>query len=296
MVGDSKLKRTLQALLYLSPALIVISVFTIYPLVKAFFMSLYTDYDFVSNSFSTYGLDNFNYILHDKLFFKALKNTGMFVLFEVPISVMLSLFIATLLNAKIRFQKFFQTLFFLPYVTSVVAIGIVWSWMFHSKYGLINYLLSWFGIDAIGWLNDPHYAIFALIIFSVWKSLAFNIMIFLAGLQSINPIYYEAARVDNTPKWRVFTRITVPLLSPMIAYSSIIGLISSFKVYTEVYALFGDKGGPANSALTVVFYIYEKFYGNWDFGVASAAAIVLFLIILFFTFIQMAISKKTVHY
>ena len=197
-----------------------------------------------------------------------------------------------LLNSKIRCKGLFQTLYFLPYVTSVIAIGIVWSWIFNSNYGLLNYILSWFGIDAIPWLNSPDYALTALIIFSIWKSMAFDILIFLAGLQTISPDLYSAARVDATPKWRVFTKITIPGISPMIAYAFIMGIINAFKVYNEVFSLFGGKAGPANSAITVVYYIYDKFYNSADYGVASAAAVVLFVIILTLTMIQRFVSSK----
>ncbi len=289
-------KNNYQGYLYILPACIIIAVFTLYPLIKAFAMSFYTDYDFFTNTVEAYGPDNYAYLLGDKVFRKALVNTVIYVLFVVPLSTILSLLLAVVLNGRIKFKKLFQTIFFLPYVTSVIAVGIAWSWIFHSKYGLINYFLSLLGIKAVPWLNSPSTAMVALIIFSIWKDLAFNIIIFLAGLQNIDPQYYQAARVDAAPRWRVFTRITVPMISPMIVYALIMGFISSFKVYNEVYALFGGNAGPANSAITVVYYIYDKFYGNWDFGVASAAAVVLFLIILILTLVQLKISKSKVYY
>jgi len=288
--------RSFKGYLYCLPALIVVAVFTVYPLLRAFLMSFYVKYNFASDTVLAYGFDNYAYLLKDDVFHKALLNTFLYVLFVVPISVMLSLFLAVLLNTKIRFKSFFRTVYFLPYVTSMVAVGIVWSWIFHSKYGLVNYFLSLFGIAPIQWLNQPKMALTTLIIFSVWKSLAFNIIIFLAGLQNIGSQYYQAARVDAAGRWRVFSRITVPLLSPIIVYAFVMELINSFKVYTEVYALFGGRAGPANSAMTVVYYIYEQFYGNWNFGVASAAAVVLFLIILLFTLLQLRVSKRRVHY
>ena len=285
-----------KGILYCLPALIVVAVFTIYPLLRAFLMSFYVKYNFASDTVLAYGLDNYAYLIKDDVFHKALFNTFLYVLFVVPISVMLSLFLAVLLSAKIKFRSFFRTVYFLPYVTSMVAVGIVWSWIFHSKYGLVNYFLSLFGVAPIQWLNQPRMALTTLVIFSVWKSLAFNIIIFLAGLQNIGSQYYQAARVDAANRWRVFSRITVPLLSPIIVYAFVMELINSFKVYTEVYALFGGRAGPANSAMTVVYYIYEQFYGNWNFGVASAAAVVLFLIILLFTLLQLRVAKRRVHY
>lgn len=289
-------RRRWTGLLYILPALLVITVFTIYPLVRTFFLSSYVGFDLYRGTFEAYGWDNYQYILQDEVFYKALKNTFTYVLFVVPASVILSLLIAVALNANIKFRSFFQTVFFLPYVTSTVAVGIVWSWIFHSRYGLLNYFLGLVGMEPLQWLNQPKMAMSALIIFSIWKGLAFNIVIFLAGLQNIDSRYYEAAQVDSASKRRVFFKVTVPLLSPMIAYAFIMELISSFKVYTEVFALFGGKAGPANSAMTLVYYIYDKFYGNWDFGVASAAAVLLFAIILLFTLIQLWVSKKKVFY
>lgn len=214
------------------------------------------------------------------------------MLVVTPITVGLSLLLAVALNSKIHFRGLFQTLYFLPYVSSTVAIGIVWSWIFHSRYGILNYILGRFGIAPVQWLNDPHTAMAALIIFSIWKGLSFDIVIFLAGLQNIDPQYYMAARVDAAPQHRVFFHITVPLVSPMIVYVFILEIINSFKVYTEIYSLFGGKAGPANSVMTVVFYIYDQFYGNFNFSVAAAAAVVLFFIILLVTLLQLRITRK----
>lgn len=286
----------MKGYLYLMPALIIIMIFTIYPLIKAFLMSFYENYNIINGSYDYLGLKNYQDLFSDKVFLLALKNTGIYVVFVVPCSIVLSLMFAVLLNSKIRLQGLFQTLYFLPYVTSVIAIGIVWSWIFNSNYGLLNYLLGLFGIEPIQWLNSPKYALTALIIFSIWKSMAFYILIFLAGLQNISPIYYQAARVDSTPKWRVFLKITVHSLSPVIAYSFVMGLINAFKVYNEVFSLFKGKAGPANSAITVVYYIYDKFYNSANYGIASAAAVILFLIILVLTILQLAVSQKKVSY
>lgn len=285
-----------KGLLYVLPALIVVAVFTVYPLFRAFLMSFYTKYKFSTDTVLSYGISNYTYIFGDSVFRKALSNTFIYVLFVVPISIAISLVLAVLLNEKIRFRGFFQTVYFLPYVTSVVAMGIVFGWLFHSNYGLLNYFLGFFGITPIQWLNRPSTALPALIIFSIWKSLAFNIIIFLAGLQTIGKHYYQAARVDSASRWRQFSRITVPLLSPIIAYAFIIGLISSFKVYAEVFSLFGGRAGPADSCITIVYYLYRQFYVNWNFGIASAAAVVLFFIILAFTVLQLRIAKRRVHY
>lgn len=278
--------------LYLAPSLIILLVFTIYPLFKAFLMSFCEDYSIINGSYKGINLANYAGLFADKLFTKALLNTSIYVVLVVPISIILSLVIAVLINNTVRGRAAFQTLYFLPYVTSVIAIGIVWSWIFNSSYGLLNYFLSLFGIPAIPWLNDPNYALPALIIFSIWKSLAFNILIFLSGLQSISPDIYRAARIDSTPQLRVFFKLTVPQLRPILVYAFLMGFINAFKVYNEVFSLFQSKAGPANSAITVVYYIYDKFYNSGDYGVASAAAIILFVIILALTLLQKAVTKE----
>jgi len=276
--------------------MLILLVFNIYPIIKSFLISFYTDYDYFNNIVYEYGIDNFIAIVQDPNFITALKNTGIFVIGVVPVSIVLSLSIALLLNNKIKFSGFFRTIYFLPFVTSVVAVAIVWSWIFHSDYGLLNYFLGWFGIDPIEWLNDPVYAMPALIILSIWKGLGFNIIIFLAGLQNIGEQYYLAARVDGASAWNRFKTITLPLLSPTMFFVSIISIINAFKVFDEVFALFNGRPGPANSALTVVYYIYQKFYEEWEFGMASAAAFVLFLIIFMFTIVQLIVGKRFVHY
>lgn len=258
-------------------------------------MSFYTDYNIFTGEVKSYGLGNFSQIFADPNFFRAIKNTFFFVLGVVPISIVISLAIAILLNRIPKLSDFFRSVYFLPFVTSTVAVSIVWNWLYHTRFGLINYFLSFVGVDPIAWLTDPNYSIMALVIMSVWKGLGYNIILFLVGLNNINKTYYQAAEVDGAKSWQQFTNITVPLLSPYILLVSIIGVINSFKVFTEVYSLFAGRPGPAGSALTMVFYIYEKFYTEYQYGVASAAGIVLFLIILVFTLLQRLISNRFVH-
>ncbi len=284
--------RPYKGFLYLLPSIIILCVFTIYPLIKTFMMSFMEDYNLVKGTYTAINLENYKELFTDSTFLAALKNTGIYVIFVVPISVVLSLIIAVFINDVVRGKAIFQTLYFLPYVTSVIAIGLVWRWMFNSNYGLINSILNVFGIESIEWLNLPKYAMPALIIFSVWKSLAFNILIFLSGLQTIPQDVYRAARVDSTPKMRVFFRITVPQMKPIIVYAFMMGFISAFKVYNEVYSLFGGtRAGPANSAITVVYYIYSKFYNSYRYGIAAAAAVVLFVIIFVFTMIERYVTR-----
>ncbi|MED3648333.1 sugar ABC transporter permease [Halalkalibacterium halodurans] len=296
MIEKPTIKGTLKALLYLAPALIVLGVFNIYPIIMSFLMSFYTDYDYFKNIVHEYGFDNFIYIYNDPEFRTSIKNTFIFVLGVVPASIVLSLWIAILLNTKIKFRGIFRSVYFLPFVTSVVAVSIVWRWIYHTDYGIFNYFLGLIGIDPIRWLTDPNWAMPALIIMSIWKSLGYNIIIFLAGLQNINHQYYLAAQIDGASSWKRFFHITVPMLSPTTFFVSIIAVINSFKVFDEVYALFDGKPGPAYSAQTIVYYIYDKFYLEWQFGIASAAAYVLFIIIFIFTLIQLYIGKRRVTY
>ncbi|WP_243713042.1 carbohydrate ABC transporter permease [Macrococcus carouselicus] len=288
--------KSLKAYLYLLPALLIISVFIIYPMFKSFLMSFYTDYDYFNDVVSAYGLDNYTYILKDPEFHLALKNTFIFVLGVVPISILLSLGIAMMLNAKINFKGLFRTIYFIPFVTSVVAVSIVWRWIFHSEYGLLNYFLGFVGIDPVPWLTSSKWSMPALIILAIWKGLGYNIIILLAGLQNINENYYKAAQIDGANRWHRFLNVTIPGLAPTLFFVSIISVINGFKVFDEIYALFNGKAGISNSALTVVYYVFNKFYGEWEFGVASAAAYVLFIIIFIFTLIQMYIGKKKITY
>lgn len=290
------IKHNFLGYLYLLPTLVITLVFVVYPLIMSFRMGFYEKYNYYTEVGTGFGLSTFKFVLLDPNFQKALMNTFLIVVVAVPVSMIIALAIALLLNAGIKASKVFQAIYFLPYVTSVIAIGIVWSWLFHSDFGYINQFLGLFGVEPIQWLNDPKMAIWALIIFNIWSGLAFKIVIFLSGLQNIDPQYYKAAQIDGTPKWKVFTRITLPLLSPTVFFLTITSVIGSFKVYNEVFALFGGKPGPANSCMTVVYYIYDMFYGSSQVHKAAAASIILFVIILIITGIQMLLSKKLVHY
>jgi multiple sugar transport system permease protein len=290
------LKQTATAYLYLLPALLILCIFVLYPLVMAFRMSFYESFNYFKDEGTGFGLASYKKVLKDSVFHIAIKNTLFLSFVAMPISIMVSLGIALLLNSIRTLQGFFQTVFFLPYVTSVIAVGVVFRWLFHSNYGLINFFLGLLQVSPVAWLNDPGSALFALSIYYVWSGLAFKTIIFLAGLQNIPDFYYRAARVDGARRGKIFLRITVPLLSPTIMFLVVVSLINAFKVYNEVYALFGDNGGPANSAYTVVFYIYRTFYGAGRMHIAAAAAVVLFLFILVVTLAQLWLGKRFVHY
>lgn len=296
MMQNPTIKSTMKAWLYILPMMLIIFTFNLYPIIKSFAMSFYTDYNFYEDVVHAYGFGNFATILQDSDFYLAIRNTFVFVLGVVPISIALSLGIALLLNQIKFLSGFFRTVYFLPFVTSTVAISLVWNWLYHRNYGLMNYFLGWFGIDPIHWITDPDYSMLALVIMAVWKGLGFNIILFLVGLNNIDETYYKAAKVDGASGFKQFWNITLPLLGPTVFLVSVLGVINSFKVFDEVYALFQAKPGPAKSTLTIVYYLYEKFYTEYQYGIAAAAGVVLFVIILAVTLIQFAYNRKFVHY
>ncbi|MBM6837069.1 sugar ABC transporter permease [Clostridium saudiense] len=287
------LKKGRKGYIYLLPSLIILGIFVFYPIIT----TIVGSFDETKASGFVFGFDSYKYLFQDKRFTQSLINTCIYAAivpaFSVGISLLLANSLVNIKNEKIR--GIFQSIYFLPYVTSLVAIGIVWSWLFNSEYGIINYLLGLVGINPINWLNDPKYAMVALVIFAVWNSLAFNTLILTTGIASINPQYYQAAKIDQATNGTIFRKITIKLVSPMIVYTYIISLIAAFKVYTEVYVLFG--GRTLDGAVsTVVRYIIDRFYGDQDFPLAFAAAVVLLLIILTVTFVQRTIARNKVHY
>ncbi|MFT8501723.1 MAG: sugar ABC transporter permease [Lacticaseibacillus paracasei] len=292
----ASLKSTAKAALYLLPMLVITITFNIWPIINSFLMSLYTKYDFYTDKVSAWGFDNFVYLWNDPDFHLAVRNTLVFVVGVVPITVILSLIIALLLNQVKIISGFFRTVYFLPFVTSTVAIAMVWNWMFHSNYGLINYFMGWFGIHPINWLTDPHYALLALIIMSIWKSLGFNIILFLVGLNNIDHGYYEAAEIDGANARQRFWNITIPMLSQITCLVDVTGIIGSFKVFDEIFALFQGTPGPGKADLTIVYYLYQKFYTEYKYPIAAASGVVLFFLILLVTLVQLWYFRKHVHY
>lgn len=229
-------------------------------------------------------------------FIKALWNTAYYVILSTPITIFLALIIAMLLNNQIKGKTIFRTVYFIPFVTSVVAVSLVWQWIFNDN-GLLNYILSMFGIDKLLWLKDEAYTIPTIAIISIWKLVGYYSVIFLSGLQNIDRSYYEAAEVDGASFMQKFKFITWPLLSPTTFFILIVSMINAFKVFSEIFVLYSGMPGPYNnSGLTVVYYIYDKFYSQQRMGQASAAAYVLFGVILLFTFVQLKAGKKRVHY
>ena len=306
-----------KAWLYLSPALILLLVFTGWPIINTIRMAFLENYSglaAVGGATFKFGLGNFIKVIQYKRFVTCLSNTMLLCVLTVPVSTILALLIAVCLNSIKPLQRFLQTIFFLPYVTNSIAIGMVFAAMFNIvgsflgtenelvvTAGIINNLLGWFGIEPINWINvgSSYLAnVVVMTVYIVWNALPFKILILLGGLQSINRQYYDAAKVDGTSRRRIFTRITVPLLSPMLAYVVITGFIGGFKEYTSIVGIFGEKMGPPDDAgrlNTMVGFIYDALETNSQ-GRASAAAIILFLIILAVTLVNLQVSKKRVHY
>ena len=310
-------KQQWKAWLYLAPALALLLVFTVWPIintVRMAFLENYSGLKAAGGATFQFGLGNFEKVIGYRRFVNCLKNTVILCVLTVPISTILALLVAVALNSIKFLQKTLQTIFFLPYVTNSIAIGMVFAAMFNivgSFYGtqneiivtagIVNNVIQFFGGQPINWINygSTYEAnMLVMTVYIVWNALPFKILVLLGGLQSINKQYYEAAKVDSTPRRRIFTHITVPLLSPMIAYVVITGFIGGFKEYTSIVGIFGEKMGPPDDAgrlNTMVGFIYDALSTNSQ-GRASAAALILFGIILVVTMINMQVSKKRVHY
>lgn len=286
-----------KAWLYLCPSLLILCVFVLYPMVKVLRMGFYRKYVYLTDVGTGFGLDSFLYVLQDPVFHLALKNTCVIVFIGVPITVALALGIAVLINSLMKAKGFFQNIYFLPYVTSTIAVGLVFRWLFHSSYGYINYFLGFFGMEPKAWLTDPNLVTISVTIFTIWSGLAYKIILFLAGLQKIDKQYYQAARADGTSRRRIFFRITLPMMSPTLWMVVMISIIHAFKTYTEIFAMFeGSNAGPGNTAITLVYYIYNMFYVKGQVHYASAAALIFLGLLLTLTAIQKVVSKKFIHY
>lgn len=292
-LGDRSFFSKIEPYLYLLPFFIGIAVFTLYPVVNVVLISFKEGYSHLSRNFNQWGMANYMTVINDPKFSQAIGNTIKYVLMVVPISTCIAVVIAYLLNQKLRFSALFQTAYFLPMVTSVTAVGLAWKLMYNKNFGIINYILSFIGVDKIPWLEQAKWSIPALVIFGVWNILPFTIILLISGLQNIDPQYYTAARVDGSKGVRIFFRITVPLLAPTIFLVCIVNTISSFKVFSELYPLFNGKPGPFNNLYTVVYYIRYAMMESRKYGVAAAAAIILFLFIFVFTMVQLALQKKS---
>lgn len=280
---------TPKAWLFLAPALVIILIFNVLPLLKTFIMAFETG-SITNMTFN--GIQNFQIVLADPKFHLALENTALFAFLVVPIGMIISMFIAVTIADRLKAKNLFEGIFFIPYLTSVIAIGIVFRFLLNGDFGFINYLLHFIGVGPFDFLNDPKMSMITLIGFGIWSSLAFNIVILLSGLRNIDQSYYKVADMFGASSREQFFKITLPQMLPIITFLSIVNFISAFKVYTQVYAVFNGKPGIADSATTAVFYIFNKFYVEYRYGQGMAAAVILFLLILLFTIVQNKILKR----
>ena len=290
-----------KAWLYLLPAFLFLGAFLVYPLIDVFIYSFEECYNFASQTYQGVGLYNYSYVLHDPYFLQAVKNTVLLVVITVPVSTGLALALSVGLSSIEKLRELFQTIYFLPYVTNTLAVGLVFMILFKkTPYtdGLINLLLHLFGGPTVDFIAGPYWAkMLVLCVYTVWIVMPFKVLILTSALASVNPMYYNAARVDGTPQWRVFTRITLPMISPTVFYLIITGFIGAFKAYSDAVSLFGVDLNAAGMN-TIVGYVYDMLYGNSGGypSYASAAAILLFAIVLTITCINMLVSRKHVHY
>lgn len=301
MKNDNSFSGSGKAWLYLLPAFLFLGVFMIYPLIDVFIYSFEEGYNFASQtSFGTGGY-NYSYVLHDPYFLQAVKNTFLLVLITVPVSTGLALLISVALSSVKPLRDLFQTIYFLPYVTNTLAVGLVFMVLFKKTAysdGLVNLLIHWFGGSSVDFIDGPYWAkMTVLCLYTIWVVMPFKILILTSALASVNQNYYRAAQVDGTSKLRIFTRITLPMISPMLFYLVITGFIGAFKAYSDAVALFGTDLNAAGMN-TIVGYVYDMLYGSSGGypSYASAAAILLFAIVLTTTCINLLISRKHVHY
>ena len=265
---------------FAGPALAVIALFFLVPVLAALALSV-TDFDIYAladrDNLRFVGLGNYAALLADPLFWKALGNTFYFVLVGVPLSIVASLGAALLLQSRLaRFKPFFRTSFFAPVVTTVVAVAVIWRYLFHTRYGLVNWALSGLGIDPVDWLGDPHWAMPTIILFAVWKNFGYNMIIFIAGLQAIPEDLYEAARIDGAGAWAQLRHVTLPLLGPVLLLVGILTMAGYFQLFAEPYVM--TQGGPLESTVSVLYLMYEQGFKWWNLGNASAVAFILFVL------------------
>jgi multiple sugar transport system permease protein len=290
---NARRRDAITAILFLSPTLVVFSVFVLFPVLFSFYLSFHTWNMFSANR-SFVGVENYVMIVQTPEFWQVLKNTLFYTLGTVPLNMGISLVVAYFLNKKIAGKKILRAAFFTPVIMSSVAAAVIWRWVYEPNFGLLNYILGKVGIPAVNWLNDPTAAMFALIVMGVWKTFGVNMVLFSAGLQGIPEHYYEAAELDGAGRWRKFWNITIPLLSPTTFFILVMSVIGSFQVFDTVFVL--TSGGPLGSTKVLVFYLYEHAFKFFDMGYASAVAYALFAIVFVLTMIQTKYLKGSIHY
>lgn len=311
----ARTSEAVSAYLYLIPAVVILLVFRVLPIVLSVRMSLF-DWG-MAGARAFVGLGNYLSVLKDPVFWQSLATTGWYIIFEVPLVLFVSLFVAMLLNQQIRGLGAYRTIYYLPVVTSIVAVSVVWRWILQPDRGLLNYLLSLVNLDGLRWLQDPRgliqlivpdaklapalrgpsVALLSLVMMGVWKAIGYNIVIFLAGLQNISKSYYEAARIDGANRWDLFRHVTWPLISPTTYYVLIMSCITAFETFAQVWIMTGPPaGGPLSTTKVVMYYFYENAFELWRLGYGAAIAFFAFLIILGLTILQRTLLEKRVQY
>ena len=279
---------------FVAPALVALGLFFFLPVAAALILS-FTDFDIYAvadiGNLRFVGLDNYIHLLETPLFWKALGNTVWFVLLGVPLSIMMSLAAALLLDNKLaRFKGFFRAVYFAPVVTTLVAVAVIWRYLLHTKYGLINWALGGIGIGPVDWLGDPHWSMPAIVLFAVWKNFGYNMIIILAGLQTIPEELHEAARIDGASAFQRLRHVTLPGLAPVLLVVSILTMAGYFQLFAEPYVM--TQGGPVESTVSILYFMYEQGFRWWNLGFASAIAFVLFLIMFALTLVQLKVSER----
>ena len=279
---------------FVAPALIAIAVFFAVPVFSALLLSL-TDFDIYAladiANVRFVGLQNYERLLGNPLFWTAMKNTGLFAVLGVPLSIATSLAAAVMLNARVvKWRPLWRVIFFAPFVTTLVATAVLWNYLLHTRYGVINWAMTSLGLPTVDWLGDPSTSIPAILMFVVWKSFGYNMLIFLAVLQTVPDDLYEAARIDGAGPWKSFLNVTLPAIGPTLLLVSIISVAGFFQLFAEPYVM--TQGGPAQSTVTVLYFMYEEGFKWWNLGSASAVAFILFLCILAVTLVQLAVARR----
>ncbi|MCM3270553.1 carbohydrate ABC transporter permease [Paenibacillus elgii] len=291
MRQGARRRETKYFYLFISPWLIGAAIFTLYPILYSLYIS-FTEYNITSPP-KWVGLQNYTKMFQDDLFWRGVKTTVLFTIFSVPLQLLLSLFLALLVNQKIPFKRFFRTAIYFPSMISGVAMSLVWLWVFNSKIGMFNWALGLLGIDGPKWLEDSNWALAAMVIMTMWSAGA-GMVIFLAGLQGVPPILYEAAKIDGVTRWQSLWRITLPMISPVVLFQLIMGIIDSFQVFTQAFVM--TKGGPHYATQFYVYYLWQNGFKFFKMGYASAMAWLLLIVIMLMTFLIMRVSRKLVHY
>lgn len=284
---------TIKPYIFLAPALIILSVFSIYPILHMITLSFY-EWNMISPVKTFVGLTNFINLASDMKFYQIIGNTLIYVIFTVGLNIILGMALALFLNRKTKISSFLQSIAFFPYIVSLASISLLWMWIMNKNFGLLNALLEFLHLQTIDWLGSTTYALISLIIISVWKGVGYNALIILASLQSVPQYLYEAARLDKASSWKIFRKITLPMISPTVFFLTLMDAIASFKVFETIQII--TEGGPQNSTNTLVFALYEYGFHFYKIGYAASIGVVLFLIIAIFTIGYFVVLSKKVHY